>query len=680
MKFKKNMFTMCAGGISLAMASAQGPDGVLDPLVVEGLGDEASWVSGEREVSGSGIMVSHGGDLLRGFAGVAMLSNGPQTGIAQVRGLAGDRVRVELDGLTITPACPNHMDPPLHYAQAAGGDLVELFAGLSPVSAGGDSLAGTIVLRRPDPVFASAGAGDFHGDLGVGFRGDHDAWTARTQFSGATDTLRGEYRGSWIEGGDLRIPGGTVRASGFETQRHTWIGSMRTRGGFVAIDAGLSRTRDAGTPALPMDMVSDDSWHFGLHQREDLGWGTLETRIFLHDIDHLMDNFSLRPAAMRMEAPAASRDYGFSSKIETEVAGGVLRAGIDLHRAEFEAEQVNAMGQRRDTFRHNRRERYGLFGEWEREWSGGWEGLFGLRADHVASRAGAVRNGFGTPMVSADQAAFNAGKRQHSELLVDAMAALRWQVREDTRLDFALGLKNRAPSLVERYLWTPANASAGLADGRTYLGNPSLDPESALHVALGLHHERECWGASITPFYQSIDDYIEGRPIARVDMAGRPVLQFQNIDRAELYGAEVEFEAELHERLDARANLSWVRGRDADSGNPLYRIAPLRGLVALDYGHAGWEASIECEWADGQNRVSRFQDEPTTPGFAVFHLRGARELANGVRIEAGVENLLDHRYAEHTGGINRVAGSDVPVGGRIPNAGRFGYASVSWRF
>ena len=49
-------------------------------------------------------------------------------------------------------------------------------------------------------------------------------------------------------------------------------------------------------------------------------------------------------------------------------------------------------------------------------------------------------------------------------------------------------------------------------------------------------------------------------------------------------------------------------------------------------------------------------------------------------VEVGVENLLDKRYADHLGGMNRVAGGDLATGELIPGAGRFGYASVSWEF
>ncbi|GAA5484279.1 TonB-dependent receptor domain-containing protein [Haloferula sargassicola] len=661
----------------LPFASLAQTEGRLDPLVFDAGADPGRWNSTDATVPAGNALRADGADLFRSLPGVSAIRNGPQTGIAQIRGLSGDRVRVQVDGQTITPACPNHMDPPLHYAQVAEGDLVEAFAGITPVSAGGDSIAGTIRLSRPDPEFGSR----FGGDLGASYRGDHDAFGFTARLFDATDEVRADYRGEYLDADDLRFPGGTVRASGYETQRHTIIGSWNTGSGFIEVDAGVSSTRDAGAPALPMDMVRDDSWHLGLRQKQRFAWGTLETRAYVHEIDHLMDNFSLRPAAMRMQAPAESRDYGISSSIETGLAGGLLRGGVDLHRGELEAQQVNAMGQVRDTFRDNRRTRYGLFGEWEKPWTDTVETLVGLRGDFVETGAGRVFSQFGGPVVAADVASFNAGKREHSDLLVDAMAALRWQAHETTRIDFALGLKNRAPSLIERYLYSPSNASAGLADGRTYLGNPALDPESALMASVGIHHRQECWEVSLTPFYQSVRDFIEGRPHpTRTDTAGRPVLQFQNLDRAELYGAELAFHADLTERFALRANASWTRGRDTASGDALYRIAPLSGLGAIDYNYRSWEASLECEWATAQSDVSRLHSELKTPGYAVFHLRAAREFENGVRVEAGIENLLDHRYVDHLGGINRVAGSDVAVGARIPNAGRFAYTSIGWSF
>jgi iron complex outermembrane receptor protein len=281
-------------------------------------------------------------------------------------------------------------------------------------------------------------------------------------------------------------------------------------------------------------------------------------------------------------------------------------------------------------------------------------------------------------MVGMDQAAFNAGSRRRDDLLIDLMAGLKWELSSRSRIELALGLKNRAPSLIERYLWTPSGANAGLADGRTYLGDSELDPEQAFHVAMAFRHEAERWQFSATPFYQRIHDYIEGRPISRFDGAGNAVLQFTNLDRVELYGLEMDFRSKVHEHLTLRGQMSYVRGRDLESGNPLYRIAPLSGMVGLDYERGNWGCVLESEWAAAQNRVSGFQNEPTTPGFGVVHLRLARKFDFGLRLEAGVENLFDKAYAAHTSGINRVNGSDLAVGRRIPGAGRFFYAGFDW--
>ena len=78
--------------------------------------------------------------------------------------------------------------------------------------------------------------------------------------------------------------------------------------------------------------------------------------------------------------------------------------------------------------------------------------------------------------------------------------------------------------------------------------------------------------------------------------------------------------------------------------------------------------------------INHFEVNNDTMFGAQFNLRVAKLFAKTLRVEAGVENLLDKRYADHLGGVNRVAGGDLAVGERIPGAGRFAYGSVAWEF
>jgi len=675
----------CCGLVS--PSAAQDTVRSLDPLYVRSSSLSQPWSATEHVFASERLRHPDVAEMIRNLPGAAIVRNGPQTGIVQLRGLSGDRVAVRVDGMAITPACPNHMDPPLHYASSGSGDLVEMFAGISPVSAGGDHIGGSISVSRVAPVFAEVGGSLFRGTLGASYLGSQDAAMLAAELAFAQGDAAFEYRGSGATANDLRFPGGTVRDSGYKMTRHEIIGAWRTAGGYISVDTGFSATRDSGTPALPMDMIRDDAWKFGLTQVEKFSWGEMANRLYVHDIDHLMDNFTNRPApqppmGMAMEAPSTSRDYGWRADVTLPRGENTLRFGSDLHRNEFAAGQVAiASGARRDTFNDNVRSRAGAYADWERALSEQWSTRVGLRGDVVSSSADPVGNEImPMGMILADQATFNSADRSFTDVLPAATAALRFAPDEMTGIELAVALKSRAPSLVERYLWTPLSASAGLADGRTYLGNLDLDPETAFEIALSLERKGEAWLAKLTPFYQSVSDYIQGVPLARTDSGGNPVLQYDNIDRAELYGFELAGSYEITRGLSVDASASYVRGRNKDTGDDLYRIAPLRGLVDLAYRKDAWEAHLECVWAGSQNRVSKLQDEEVTPGFGILNLRVARVFAETLRLEVGVENLLDKRYAQHLGGVNRVTGGDLATGERIPSAGRFGYASVSWEF
>ena len=158
------------------------------------------------------------------------------------------------------------------------------------------------------------------------------------------------------------------------------------------------------------------------------------------------------------------------------------------------------------------------------------------------------------------------------------------------------------------------------------------------------------------------------------------MLQYQNIDRAELYGFELAGAYDISSEFSIDSSISYVRGKNKDSGGDLYRIAPLRGMVDLAYRHETWESHLEWVWADSQNHVSDLQGESPSPGYGILNLRIAKMFFKTLRLEAGVENLLDKRYADHLGGVNRVSGGDLAVGERIPSAGRFAYGSLSWEF
>lgn len=626
-------------------------------------------------------------EALHHVPGAAISRNGPLTGQLQLRGVTADRVGIRVDGMLITPACPNHMDPPLHYALLEPQSQLALFPGCAPVSQGGDRIGGALTITSPDPSFAPKNSAPLlSGWLSSAWSGDHRATTLRSGVTTATDRVMLRYLGDASSGGNLRIPGGTVSASGYETTRHQLQSAFETPHGIWEIHTGLGFTRDAGTPALPMDMVRDDAWNLSLHHHQSQPSVSWSQTWFIHAIDHLMDNFSLRPVlpgSMRMTAPATSRDLGYLGSAVIDYRDHRWNFGVDLHQAEFDAAQVlTASGARRETFQNNQRGRIGTFADWQHDLRSDLTVRAGLRADLVRSDADPVSNQImPTPVVTADLTSFNAADRSQSDWLPAAMTSLEFRPSREDSLSLAAALTSRAPSLIERYLWTPSNANAGLADGRTYLGNIGLQAETALEWSLTARHQADAWFAALSPFYRVVDEYILGLPMpGRLDPAGLPVLRYSNIDRADFVGFECVAGHELPGNFSLNTHLSYTAARNRDQGGALYRIAPLRGLVDFAWQEGRWDLHLECVWAAAQRRTATIQNEAATPGFACWNLRAGVGLSERIRLETGIENLFNQHYRDHLGGINRVGGGDLAIGSPIPSAARSGYLMLRCAF
>jgi iron complex outermembrane receptor protein len=609
-------------------------------------------------------------ELLRGVPGAATVRNGPLTGLVQLRGLTGDRVKVVVDGTEPTPACPNHMDPPLHYLAPTAVKTFTVLPGVTPVSLGGDNIGGTVIAETASPRFATGKRPDLFGELGGSYRTGNDGRAVNGALGVAGPWFSVAYTGAYQDGEDYRFPGGTVADTAFRTAQHGVELAALTPVGQWSVDLGQTWTRDAGTPALPMDLIEDDGYKAGLKYQGEHSFGTLTSRFYYHTIDHLMDNYSLRPPGMmRMSSTAESDDIGASLGVELPRDRHTFRLGADTHLNTLDAEQQNMMtAARQDTFRDATRDRVGAYAEWQADWNKQWGTQLGVRTDVVLADADAIAQFF--PPTAADATAFNASDRSRTDVNVDLTASTEYRVVDWCTLGLAVARKNRAPSTLERYLWTPLSANAGQADGRTYLGNLDLNSETSHQIAGTVDFHGPRWQIKITPFYNFVSDYIQGTPIARLDSAGKPVLQYQNVDRADLYGVDGTARYAFTDWLALAGTLSYVRGLNRDTGDNLYRIAPLNGSVQLEHRWQTWTSQLEVVMAARQTDVAAYNGEPTTPGYALLNLRTSCRLFGHLTAQAVAENLFDHRYADHLGGINRVTGSDVAVGARLPSPGR----------
>lgn len=99
------------------------------------------------EYSATSLNTADTADLLAKHPSVSLYQAGGLSALPAIHGLNDDRIKFILDGASITSACGNHMNPALFYISPSSVGRIDIMAGITPVSMGGDSIAGTINVK-----------------------------------------------------------------------------------------------------------------------------------------------------------------------------------------------------------------------------------------------------------------------------------------------------------------------------------------------------------------------------------------------------------------------------------------------------------------------------------------------------------------------------------------------------
>lgn len=629
-------------------------------------------------------------ELLKQLPGANLNANGPLSGLAQYRGLSGDRVAVSLDGLSMVTGGPNAMDAPLSYASPLLLEHMSLERGIPSVSSALESLGGHISVdydrgehgEGPDWRLAGQAQARYvtNGDLGSG----------AMRLVGANDRHKLALLAQRDRADDLDFPGGDLTPTRLERDRYDLSYVHRADETRVGVYAGRLETSDSGTPALPMDIRWIDTDLQGADIELELGETALEIALSRSDVSHAMDNFSLRTP------PANPMGYRFAHAIadglswrigtRTESESGQWRIGLDGKTAEHTATitNPNAAAFRIENFDRAERDLVGAYVQWNGS-RGPYDIEAGLRVNHIEVGAKPVAASIPAmnpmmQMMAANAAlladAFNDADLDRSHTNVDAVVKIGRLVGDGHSVYVELGRKTRAPSYQELYLWLPLESTGGLADGRSYIGNPALDSEVSLEVNAGTSWRRDDAWFAPQIFYKEVSGYIQGEPTSNAVanavagmMTGAPALEFTNTD-AEIYGFDLAGGYYLSEQLVLEGVLSYTRGRRKDIDDDLYRLAPLNGRLSLTFEAEDWSARIEGVAYAAQEKVAAFNDEKPTSGYGLVNASARWRLRQDVLLTAGVRNLFDRRYRDHLVGYNRVAAADIPVGERLFGTGR----------
>lgn len=236
---------------------------------------------------------------------------------------------------------------------------------------------------------------------------------------------------------------------------------------------------------------------------------------------------------------------------------------------------------------------------------------------------------------------------------VSAQAGLSWAVSDTTTVHGSIARKNRFATVKDRYSFRMGTA----------IPNPDLKTEQALHYEAGIGVALdERWQWQSTVFFSEITNLMQSVRIAPTACTSAPCSQLQNVGEAESSGVELSLAGALGK---THLNASYTYVDRQNLSDPTVRLTdtPLHSLFVSTRYELSAQWSVTASLTGASSRMNSTDGRQQSAGYSVADLSTRYAVANGLVVEAGIQNLFDRLYTLSEG---------------FPEAGRTAFVQVNW--
>lgn len=586
-----------------------------------------------------------------------------------IRGLVGNQILVLVDGIRLNNATfrygPNQY---LSTVDVFGLDRIEVVRGAGSVLFGSDALGGAInvITRQPDlaasgqKVSGRAVARLVSGDMEQSARGEAAYASPRLGLRGGVSVR---------SFGDLRAGGslGVEAPSGYQEVAGDARLLLRATS-TATLSAGWQYVHQDDVPRF--DQVSQrgfSRWSVAPQQRH-LAWARLHQAVPSAWIQNLTVTGSYQRSAERRERQARAsvllvteEDTVHSVGVlaegtTTPVTGLSVRYGLDVYQ-----DRVGSGRQDRDLVAGTSRTRRGLYPDGARARSAE---LFAVAA--WSKGRATVDGGVRRTWASADAADAAFGAIAINPSATIGSLAAGWQVGSGVSIYGVAAQAFRAPNIDDM-------STLGAFDFGVEVPSADLLPERSLSLEAGVRWRRPRAAVSAGVWRLSLADLIDrvrGTYEGSDTWEGQRVYRRANVGDAYLRGGELEARAALRDNLEASGFLAYAYGQQVATAQPMRRVPPLNGQVALMWRDRRFDAEAAWRLAARQDRLAQGDRDdhrmnPTgTPGWSVVDVRGSFAFTPSLRVIGSAGNLFDQAYRLHGSGIDGM-GRHVSISLRV---------------
>ncbi|QQZ28591.1 TonB-dependent copper receptor [Thiothrix subterranea] len=629
----------------------------------------------------SAVLPADGGDFLKQLNGVSGSRFGGRGIEPIIRGQSQTQLNVLLDGAYVHGGCPNRMDPPASWAALETYESVKVEKGVQTLQHGSGGSGGTVLFERDtrsilDPEDGWSGKASAT-TMSNGVKHDVSADVTKAFQKGYARVFTQDRDADNYEDGD----GKEVRSSYQHKQAGVVLGLTPTEDRLLEYSYENNDFSDALYPGASMDSPEESGSIQRLKYKDKLDSkiNNIEADVYSSNIDHLMDNYSLRPqTGTKMAVPTTSDTVGGKLALTSSIGDTDVTYGLNVQNRERDAAMKNMSAPGTPTtnlmWPGASTDQTGIFAEATRKFATGDKLKYGVRVDQVdaaAAKASVVAGGR-----TANQnytAVYGYGATDKTETNVSGLLRYDKALNDTTTAFAGVSRTVRTADETERFI-----SKWGMTAPDRWVGNPNINPEKHNQLDLGISQQRGKVRWTGTVFADQVDDYILRDKVTTGAQTGAQI--YRNVD-AEILGAELGAETKLTDKLRLAADVAYVKRTDTTDDRPIAQTPPVNGKVQLDYNAGKWSAGTRVRFAAGQDRIDTAMIGATevgeSAGYTTLDTYGRYNLNKSTKVRFGVDNVLDKTYSEHVSRRNLDLGGTVE---RVNEAGRSAWLKLETEF
>ncbi|WP_018651458.1 TonB-dependent receptor domain-containing protein [Actinobacillus capsulatus] len=179
------------------------------------------------------------------------------------------------------------------------------------------------------------------------------------------------------------------------------------------------------------------------------------------------------------------------------------------------------------------------------------------------------------------------------------------------------------------------------------VGNPNLKSETANNFELGFKGQTETLQYRVAGYYNRYKNFIDWRDLTSQMSGYTQFLQYQNSDKAKIYGLTAQAKWHFYEDFYSTAGIAYARGSAKNDGvkTPINSIQPLKAQLGLGYEGEFYGADVRWTYTRGKadKDINGSMYNPTG-GYSLVDLGFYWKPVKSLTLTANINNLFDKKY------------------------------------